>query len=340
MSVNDDLADATTARTIALARYDAGLRRDVLKLLREVERDIVTALPGITSETRKARMNKQLAEARKIIADGYAEIIGHTDSELTALAGVEAEWQVKSINTAIGVDIASAMPTEAQLAAIASNTLIQGAPSAEWWSRQSSDLQFQFTSAVRLGMAQGETTQQIASRVRQVMDVKRRDAVALVRTSVQAVAVEARDASMRANQDVVKGKVSVATLDSRTTAVCAAYSGATYTLDNEPIPPTKLPYIAIPRHFSCRSNFSPLTRSFRELGLDIDDFTPTTRASMDGQVPASTTFEQFLDRKGKAWQDDFLGPGRAQLWRDGKITLSDLIDATGRELTLKELRAL
>ena len=36
--------------------------------------------------------------------------------------------------------------------------------------------------------------------------------------------------------------------------------------------------------------------------------------------------------------DEQLGAGRAQLWREGKITLKDLLDGKGRELTLDELR--
>jgi hypothetical protein len=35
-----------------------------------------------------------------------------------------------------------------------------------------------------------------------------------------------------------------------------------------------------------------------------------------------------------------LGKGRAQLWRDGKLSLSQLLDGTGRELSLKELKKL
>ena len=63
------------------------------------------------------------------------------------------------------------------------------------------------------------------------------------------------------------------------------------------------------------------------------------RASMDGPVDRKTTFADFLERKGKAFQDDVLGPGRADLWRDGKITLQDLISGTGRPLTLAQLRS-
>jgi len=34
-----------------------------------------------------------------------------------------------------------------------------------------------------------------------------------------------------------------------------------------------------------------------------------------------------------------LGSGRAQLWRDGKLTLEQLLDLSGNPLTLAQLRA-
>ena len=40
----------------------------------------------------------------------------------------------------------------------------------------------------------------------------------------------------------------------------------------------------------------------------------------------------------KRAMDHMLGKGKAQLWREGKITLTDLVDQYGRPLTLKELR--
>ena len=55
---------------------------------------------------------------------------------------------------------------------------------------------------------------------------------------------------------------------------------------------------------------------------------------------AETTMDQFLKMHDTEWQDKMLGKGKAQLWRDGKITLSQPVDGTGRELTLEELKAL
>jgi hypothetical protein len=153
------------------------------------------------------------------------------------------------------------------------------------------------------------------------------------------VAINARNESMKANEDLIAAKVSMATLDSHTSLLCAGYDKAEYNMQNEPINGNKKPYLEIPRHFNCRSYWSYAIKSFKELGLNIDDFTPSTRASMDGQVPAATTFEQFLANKSEAWQDTYLGKGKAKLWRDGKITLSDMVSGTGRELTLDELAA-
>lgn len=77
----------------------------------------------------------------------------------------------------------------------------------------------------------------------------------------------------------------------------------------------------------------------RELGIDVDEV-KSTRASMDGQVPASLNFETWLKGKSKAFQDEKLGPGRADLWRRGVITLSDLLDQWGNPLSLAQLKSL
>jgi hypothetical protein len=48
--------------------------------------------------------------------------------------------------------------------------------------------------------------------------------------------------------------------------------------------------------------------------------------------------DQFLKMHDEKWQNEMLGKGKAQLWRDGKITLSQLLDQSGRPLKLSELR--
>ena len=83
----------------------------------------------------------------------------------------------------------------------------------------------------------------------------------------------------------------------------------------------------------------PVLKSWQELGLgDMPQIPVGTRASMDGYVPADITMESWLAGKSQAMQDAMLGKGRAELWRSGKITLTDLVDQRGRPLSLHDLR--
>jgi hypothetical protein len=82
----------------------------------------------------------------------------------------------------------------------------------------------------------------------------------------------------------------------------------------QPVAGSSLPFNGgPPRHFNCRSRLRPVTKSFKELGVDAAEVPVSTRASMDGQVPADITFNQFLKKKPKSFQDALLGPKRAEL---------------------------
>ena len=340
MNANEQIADATVERALVLSRYSAGTGRKIVELLNDVQRDIIRRLPDVAGEVSRRRLLSQLKEIQELIGSSYDDITKLALDELNELAEIEALWQMNSVNSVVGVEIMRAMPTAAALEAIVTNGLVLGNPAATWWAQQSQQAQNEFSRVIRLGLSQSETNQQIARRVRDSMGIQQRHAFALVKTSTQAVAMQARDEMLATNDDVVKGKISIATLDGRTTFVCADCDQATYNLKNEPIKPKKRPYIAIPRHFGCRSMWSPLLKKWDEMGLPFDEFSPSTRASLDGQIPADTSFDKFLSGKSAAWQDKYLGKGRAELYREGKITLSDMVDGLGRELTIAQLREL
>ena len=91
---------------------------------------------------------------------------------------------------------------------------------------------------------------------------------------------------------------------------------------------------------NCRSSLVPVTKSFRELGIDADEIPEGTRASQYGQVSAGTDFGAWLKGQPREVIDDALGKGRADLFLSGKISMSQLVDPrTLKPLTLAELRA-
>jgi SPP1 gp7 family putative phage head morphogenesis protein len=83
---------------------------------------------------------------------------------------------------------------------------------------------------------------------------------------------------------------------------------------------------------NCRSVMVP---AFSE-----DDEPVGKRASIKGQVPASTTFEEWVETIPRAEQDRYFGKTKAAAWRAGKLTLKDMLGRDMEPLTLAELRDL
>lgn len=348
-NLSDNLAALTVERQLDLNRL-IGHESSLVLTLMERMLDDVQAKIGTKSLTdfQKARLNQLLTDVRGLVADRYEELQGDLFGDLKDLAQQEAKWVLSSTNNAVGIDLMRALAPPATLRALVDTGLFQGAPLGDWLDRQAGDTAFRFANEIRLGVAAGETNAKIVQRIGGstrkglvgVVETSRRNADALVRTAVQTVSARARSTTWSENADIVKGKQQVSTLDGRTSDVCIAYAGASWDLQNKPINGTTLPYNGgTPRHWLCRSTEIPILKTFREMGLDVDEFTPSTRASMDGQVAADLSFSDFLASKGKAFQDEALGRGRAQLWRDGKITLPQLLDQRGNPLTLAQLRA-
>jgi hypothetical protein len=78
-------------------------------------------------------------------------------------------------------------------------------------------------------------------------------------------------------------------------------------------------------------------KSFKELGVDLPEFSESTRASMDGQVPAKMTYNEWLKGKPAAFQNEVLGPSRAKLFRAG-MPVDRFVNRAGDKLTLDDLR--
>lgn len=361
-SKDQQLADGLVTRSIELLRFTASERAKVLEILKRMEDDLVQLLffdgRALTEATR-AEKAALLSEAQKAIESYYSQVSAREDVQLPRLAQVEAKATAADMGAAFHGAIAPQLPPETFFKRLLDTTLIQKAPSAAWWKRQAGDTAFRFRNEVAQGLVQNESNAQIITRIRGkatrwsmvdgkrvyeyaggVMQVSRNNAAALVQTSVQTVAAEARRATYEENEDVIKGIRQISTLDSNTSVICVGYSGAAWKLDAKrtPIAPNTLPYNGgVPRHWNCRSIETPITKTFRELGIDIDEPEESTRSSVDGQIAANTTMSAFLARKPKSFVDDLLGPGRAELWRDKKITLQQLLDQQGRPLTLDEL---
>lgn len=338
MNASDKLQDLAVVRQMLLERTASGEASKLDKLLDDIAAEIQKRLAS-----EKPLTSYQSRQLDKMISQ-LKELIKLPEPDIEDLARLEAQWAATSITS---VSVTASLPPQSVLKRIAETALVEGATIGEWFRRLEATIAFEMQRSIKVGVALGETNEQIAKRIigaagnkgSEIIPRAKRDALAIVRTSVQVVSNEARMKTYDQNADLIKSLQWVSVLDSRTSDICMARSGLTWTFpDLKPIK-HKIPYLkGPPAHWSCRSTVIPILKSWRDLGIDIDEIPESTRASMDGQVAVGTTFSKFLNGKPESFADEMLGKGRAQLWRDGKITLSQLLNAQGRPITLAELR--
>jgi len=345
-AIDTVISDALLAHHLDILRLEAGVRARVLSLLNQLQHELIAriATEDLTAFG-KARTASLLKQATEVIDSYFARMQGELDLDMTRVAELTASHTAGTITDVFAADLSASLPTATYLERLASNLLIQGAPSAEWWSRQSLDTAFRFANAVRQGILAGDTNETIVARVAGsrgfpgVMDVSRTNARSLVHTSIQAVANEARLETFRKNDDVIESLVWLATLDSLTCELCGARDQLAYTLDDQEPIDHDLSWDGGPGsiHWGCRCVISVQTKTFKELGIDIPEPDAGTRASSDGPVSSDTTFQDFLDRQGAAFQDEYFGEGRAELYRENKLTLEQMMEFGRNPLTLGEL---
>lgn len=328
--INDKLADEILSRELSLNRFDAELRRRVSTKLASMNTEVLNKLKGDITSWNRGYFNETLRDLRKLIDEYYAEIADMTAKDMESLAYSETDWVQTTVNDLVKTDLFE-KPSDKQTSKISLDALIQGALLASWWAKLSADAYFRVSSQMRIGYGAGDKN--VYDKVKAQLKTNNSSAETIVKNAVRTVASDAREAVYDKNASMIKGKKYVSVLDNRTSLGCIAYDGSTYTMDNQPLGKKSLPYRELPAHFNCRSVYVIFLKSAEEIG----DIPKSTRSSMDGQVPQDTTFQDFLERKGKAFQDEVLGKGKAQLWREGKITLQQLIDQSGNPVTLKEL---
>lgn len=151
--------------------------------------------------------------------------------------------------------------------------------------------------------------------------------VTLVRTAIQHVSNQAREATWVANNIEQYRWVSV--LDGRTSTQCRSLDGDIFTIGKGPRPPI---------HMNCRSTTVAIIPGLEHLSDSL------TRASKDGQVKASTTYYEWFKTQSKQFQDSVLGPTRGKLFRDGGLSAERFaqlqLNAAFEPLTLEEMEKL
>lgn len=374
---NESIGDDLTAHLFTLLRVAGGLRTKALSHLESLFDELQTQAHKYAKlETPQSRAFQALEKETGAIIKAAYTAIG--EEQLTALERVavnEDAWARGAMNKAVGVKIFTKAIDPLVLQEIARGRILEGHPLESWWQRQSNNLRQAFTGQVSNGILLGETSAQIAARIvgdltgpNPTPGLKKKaqnQATALARTSVMAVGNGARIESFR-HLETVKGIEWLATLDGRTTLICIGLDGKKWRFpDMAPIGHDKK-FPGTVAHIQCRSTQTAVTYSWEELSgkklkslrnkdiqqaitdeLEADGADERTiagaiagaRASMDGPVSSTHTFETWAQTKPAEFVASVIGPGRYELWNAGKITFNDLTDQNNRPLTIAQLES-
>jgi len=381
-----DQTDEIVTHTLSILRVAAGLRREAVAVLQDLQAALIAKIERIAPDTLKGRrMRALLEQTDESIAAAYRDVEVNQDAGLRAIAGLEGKFAIKTLNGKIGVPLISVAIPEKVVEAVVDGDTIFGHSAKSWWDQQAEDLRFKFRGAMQQGILMGETVDQLARRVRGtkvgefkdgiipsgdatgLIPKKKREAEALVRSSAIAISNEARLRSYEELSDVVGAIQWVSTLDSRTTDICKALSGLKWSLpDYKPIGHTKV-FPGPTAHWNCRSTQVAVTKSWDELSgkklpslgdktvearmkqllrkegwseEKLEQVKVNARASMDGPISRDVTMDKWMEGKSDSFLNEALGPGRAALFKEGKIALADLTDQSNRPLTLAQLKRL
>ncbi|MFK3794731.1 hypothetical protein [Pseudomonas sp. NPDC088444] len=356
-TVNELLADESVAHAISLEKYKVGVVRRIIALLNRSDSQLVEelgrALERLPAESFTVeRLETLLDQVRQINASAYAQITQALQADLTELSGYEVTWQRKLLEATIPEPVLVRFPlvriSAEQVYAAAMARPFQGRLLRDWAKTIEADRMVKVRNAVRTGYLEGKTTDQIIRSVRGTrtagyadgfLERPRQDLATIIRSAVSHTAAIARENLYQANSDVIEAEDWTSTLDTKTSEPCRIRDKLPFEVGtHKPIGHT-VPWLQGPGrlHFNCRSTSSPRTKSWRELGIPIDEMTDKQRTSMDGTVPVETNYSQWLERQSSARQIEVLGPTRYQMYKDGK-SLESFYSPTGEWLSIEQLK--
>lgn len=321
-------------------RYKTSEVKKIIGILRKADDDLVGQIAARMVKIEKRgydlgpattkRLDDLLAYVREQRAEAMRAAYETTRDDLFAFADYEAEFQAKVITSSAAAvaQIEMVKPSAAQLKAAVTAKPFQGRLLRQWYSDLAADSARKVSDAVKIGIVEGQTTDQIVRRIRGtrarqfqdgVLSITRRNAEAIVRTAVSHTAARAKEDLYAENKDILEGEKVVATLDGKTTVYCISQDSRIYKVGEGP---------KFPAHFGCRTIRVPFLGN---LGIKGQ------RSSVSGPVPDSLNYNEWLKSQPVAVQNEVLGVKKAQLFRGG-LDVDRFVDTTGKEYTLAELK--
>lgn len=340
------LGTATTRHQIYLQRvasHEALTFDDYLKESDKIIRDVLSK----TTLSTTRQMNAATVEIRKRLTVNYTEWARALYTDLEVLGGVEAEFTTQmlikaTVNTAVGTPTVAAVFAAAEVIPVQINVNGQSKSLLNFVDDFTPNEVARINGVIRNGFYNNQPVANIVRSIRGtranrfkdgILEITRRSAQVIARTSVNHVASAARMTTLKKNSRVMDGWTFSATLDSKTTTTCRHYDGENFPIGQGPMPPL---------HVSCRSAIRPNVKP--SLTPFTDDGTRASVGASGGKQTKRSPYYDFLRGEPEDYQRKVLGRTKTKLFRDGGMSNDEFrkltVNHMGKPLTIPEMRAL
>ncbi len=301
-------------------RYNHPARTELETTLRQALVNITEKLYSSKRLSEKARLRAVAKTIIEELGDAYKPLLSNivTDMEAAAMLTYEHLGAVTGISF-------TALPKTTLQNIINTQTLIDGYTLSDLIKSTEANHVRQFKRIMAIGVTEGKGIEEIVRDIRKKNDKLTK---AQIRTVTNTAVGQARADSQYAayrqmeKSGVIVGYEFIATLDSRTSKICAANDGRRFYGKIEEMP--NKPKL----HMNCRSVVSPITRSTKD----------GARASKDGAIP-DESFNQWFNRQDSTFQHKYLGRSRYNLYKEKRLYVATFADIRkGRPLTLEQIR--
>jgi SPP1 gp7 family putative phage head morphogenesis protein len=338
---------AAIGHAVDLSAYSNHVAAQITRLLNSVDADLFRAIAEAldqmpVSTFNMRRLQAMLASVRAINANAYTLVGDYLSAEMESFLLAEIAFGTRTIGTVDGLP--PKLVTVEQAWAAATREPIRGRLMKDWAGTLAQGRANRIQQSLAIAYVEGRTIPEMTRALRGtraagyadgLLQIDRRAAEAIARTTTAHFASSARDAVFEKNKDRIDYIVWLSVLDTRTSAICQIRDGEHYTVDGQPID-HNLPWLGGPgkAHWNCRSTAYAETK-----GKVLDLSAGRVRSSMDGPVSSKVTFADWIEKQTAERQREVLGASRARLMREGHYKLPQMYDNRGRLLTLEQLRS-
>lgn len=364
MASSDKLEDALIDRDARLLRVEAGIKRKTSQRLKKLEREIVEDLATndptsmIYEGGKERRAQSILVRIRRRIAKAFK--LEETDFAAAALEVVpmEAVNLREEVNEIVGAQLMNRNIPAQAARELVDDLTIEGATLKNRWRRQGATVYNGVSDAVMASVRRGDNLGQLVAAVRGTSNVRYqnglfraydRQTAALIQTAFANTINAARHDVYKRHVELIEALQAINPLDTKTSTICQARAGRVWTPDGRPGAGTREPFPGHPPwHFQCRTTLIPILKPFNRLqrtrGLtsrqrdELKQMSKEQQVGLNGKPAAGQTYEAFLRKQTAETRRELLGPQKAKLFADGNIGMTDLIDQSGRPMTVRALK--